>query len=146
MTFIYSFNIIISIIYRSLGTLPPAAASQPEPRALMKRGGQTTLSLSGSMRLTSPASSLSACSAVSARTPRTAALRQLHVAPEAATDARRRHRGAWRLHDSAQVCDRTFKARTRARGCAIVLFYACKTYIRAEGPIKVCKYFLNFHS
>ena len=31
--------------------------------------------------------------------------RQLHVAPDAATDA-------WRLHDSAQVCDRAFKAST----------------------------------
>ena len=62
---------------------------------------------------------------------------------------------------SAQVCDRTLKASAgaaprqraslrsylqgeRRRGCAIVLFCVFRTYIRAEGVIKVCKHFLNF--
>ena len=47
----YSYFILIYIIYRSLGTLPPGAASLFQSQALMKRGGQMTLSLGGSMRL-----------------------------------------------------------------------------------------------
>ena len=47
----YYYFILISIIYRSLGTLPPGAASRWQSQALMKRGGQMTLSLGGSMRL-----------------------------------------------------------------------------------------------
>ena len=34
-----------------MGTLPPGAASRWQSQALMKRGGQMTLSLGGSMRL-----------------------------------------------------------------------------------------------
>ena len=128
----YSYFIIIYIIYRSLGTLPPAAASQPEPRALMKRGGQTTLSLSGSMRLTSPASSLSACSAVSARTPRTAAPGRTRSSGRRAAPTSRRV-AAPRQRASL----RSYLQGERPRGWAIVLFWVFRSYIRAEGVIKV---------
>ena len=41
-----------------MGTLPPGAASRWQSQALMKRGGQMTLSLGGSMRLVPASRSL----------------------------------------------------------------------------------------
>ena len=89
----------------------------------MKRGGQMTLSLGGSMRLVPASRSLLAVPAATGQ-------------PDA---------GRWsRLPSAPRKFSIVPSRRARARGCAIVLFAVCARFIGAEGVIKLCDMLLKF--
>ena len=88
----------------------------------MKRGGQMTLSLGGSMRLVPASRSLLAVPAATGQ-------------PDAEGGA-----GCQARRASFQ----SYVEAARARGCAIVLFAVCARFIGAEGVIKLCDMLLKF--
>ena len=91
----------------------------------MKRGGQMTLSLGGSMRLVPASRSLLAVPAATGQ-----------------PDAGRGPDGAG--CQASRASFQSYVEAARARGCAIVLFAVCARFIGAEGVIKLCDMLLKF--